>query len=166
MSTEIKPIVKLQMLFRVPVERVFEAFVNPDITTRFWFTHSSGPLEAGRDVTWEWRMYGVSTRVHVFELEQNRRIVMEWGDEGKRSTIEWKFESRADGTSLVEIATFGFVGTVEEIVSEAIETSSGFSLVLANAKALLEHCIDLNLIHDRFPDGHVVTTADAPSEAH
>jgi uncharacterized protein YndB with AHSA1/START domain len=158
MSNEIKPVVKLQMLFRVPVERVFEAFVNPDITTRFWFTHSSGPLEAGRDVVWEWRMYGVSTRVRVLELEQNRRIVIEWGDEGKRSTIEWKFESRPDGSSLVDVANFGFVGTAEEVVGEAIDTSSGFSLVLANAKALLEYGIDLNLIYDRFPDGHVATT--------
>ncbi len=28
MSIEIKPIVKLRMLFRVPAERVFEAFVK------------------------------------------------------------------------------------------------------------------------------------------
>jgi uncharacterized protein YndB with AHSA1/START domain len=157
MSLEMEPTVQLQMLFRVPVERVFEAFVNPEITTRFWFTHSSGRLEAGRDVVWEWRMYGVSTRVHVNELEQNRSIVMEWGDEGKRSTIDWKFESRPDGFTLVEVVNFGFSGTAEEVVNEAIDTSSGFSLVLSNAKALLEYGIDLNLIYDRFPDGHVAT---------
>lgn len=165
MNTEIKPVVNLQMLFRVPVDRVFEAFVNPDITTRFWFTHSSGPLEAGRDITWQWRRFGVSTRVHVLELEKNRRIVMEWGDDGKRSTVVWTFVSRSDGTSLIEIANLGFVGTTEEVVVEAIDTSSGFSLVLANAKALLEHGINLNLIDDRFPDGHEETAAFPPSPA-
>lgn len=155
MNTEIKPVVKLQMLFRVPVERVFEAFVDPDITTRFWFTHGSGRLTAGQDVIWEWRMYGVSTRVHVRELEENRRIAMEWGDDGKRSTVEWTFEVRPNGTSLVDVTNHGFTGTTNEVVSEAIDSSSGFSLVLANAKAWLEHGIDLKLIHDRFPDGHV-----------
>jgi hypothetical protein len=32
---------------------VFEAFVNPDITTQFWFTKGSGRLEAGKQVQWD-----------------------------------------------------------------------------------------------------------------
>jgi uncharacterized protein YndB with AHSA1/START domain len=44
------------MLIRKPVAEVFEAFVNPDITTKFWFTKSSGRLEAGKQVQWEWEM--------------------------------------------------------------------------------------------------------------
>jgi hypothetical protein len=32
------------MLVRKPVADVFEAFVKPDITTKFWFTKSSGRL--------------------------------------------------------------------------------------------------------------------------
>ncbi|MHC2066014.1 SRPBCC domain-containing protein [Bremerella sp. T1] len=70
------------MLFHVPVPRVFQAFVDPAITTRFWFSHSSGPLKVGEDVQWEWRMFGVSTRVHVQEMEPDRRILMEWGTKG------------------------------------------------------------------------------------
>ncbi len=30
------------MLIRKPVAEVFEAFVNPDITSKFWFTKGSG----------------------------------------------------------------------------------------------------------------------------
>jgi uncharacterized protein YndB with AHSA1/START domain len=44
------------MLIRKPVAEVFEAFVNPDITTKFWFIKSSGRLEAGKQVQWEWEM--------------------------------------------------------------------------------------------------------------
>jgi uncharacterized protein YndB with AHSA1/START domain len=44
------------MLIRKPVAEVFEAFVNPDITMKFWFTKSSGRLEAGKQVQWEWEM--------------------------------------------------------------------------------------------------------------
>jgi uncharacterized protein YndB with AHSA1/START domain len=43
------------MLIRRPVSDVFEAFVNPDITTKFWFTQSSGRLEAGKQVQWDWK---------------------------------------------------------------------------------------------------------------
>ncbi|EHK53368.1 activator of Hsp90 ATPase 1 family protein [Mesorhizobium alhagi CCNWXJ12-2] len=35
------------MLIRKPVEEVFEAIVNPDITTKFWFSKGSGRLETG-----------------------------------------------------------------------------------------------------------------------
>ena len=42
-----------------------EAFVNPEITTKFWFTKSSGRLEAGKQVQWDWEMYGISVPVTV-----------------------------------------------------------------------------------------------------
>jgi uncharacterized protein YndB with AHSA1/START domain len=41
------PRTKTGMVIRRPVADVFEAFVNPKITTEFWFTRSSGRLEAG-----------------------------------------------------------------------------------------------------------------------
>ena len=36
------PIAETGMLIRKPVAEVFEAIVNPEITTKFWFTRSSG----------------------------------------------------------------------------------------------------------------------------
>ena len=39
------PIAKAEMLIRKPVAEVFEAFVDPEITRKFWF---SGRLEAGK----------------------------------------------------------------------------------------------------------------------
>ena len=41
------PVVRAQMLIRTPVAEVFEAFVDPNVTTKFWFTKSSGRLELG-----------------------------------------------------------------------------------------------------------------------
>lgn len=70
-------IAKTAMLIRRPVAEVFEAFVDPAITTRFWFTKSSGRLEAGKQVRWEWEIYNVSTDVYVKEIEPNKRILLE-----------------------------------------------------------------------------------------
>ena len=72
------PSVKAEMLIRKPAAEVFEAFVNPEITTRFWFTKSSGRLEAGKQITWTWEMYDVFTGVQVRAIEPNRRILIEW----------------------------------------------------------------------------------------
>jgi NAD(P)-dependent dehydrogenase (short-subunit alcohol dehydrogenase family) len=39
--------------------------------------------------------------------------------------------------------------------AKALDSTGGFALVLAEAKAFLEHNIVLNLIADRFKDGHI-----------
>ncbi len=62
------PAAKAEMLIRKPVAEVFEAFINPEITTKFWFTKSSGKLEAGKEVTWTWEMYNASAPVKVLEV--------------------------------------------------------------------------------------------------
>jgi len=59
------PVAKAEMLIRKAVSEVFEALIDPAITTRFWFTKSSGKLEPGAEVTWEWEMYNFSVPVVV-----------------------------------------------------------------------------------------------------
>lgn len=146
------PIGKAELLIRKPASEVFEAFVNPAITTTFWFSKGSGRLEVGQKVRWDWEMFGVGTDVLVKSIEPNRRIVIEWGDPGKTTTVEWVFTARADGTTLVTVTDTGFKGSGDEIVDQALDSTGGFTLVLAGLKARLEHGIDLNLIRDRFPD--------------
>jgi uncharacterized protein YndB with AHSA1/START domain len=65
---------KAEMLIRCSVSQVFEAFVNPEITSKFWFTKSSGRLELEKQVKWEWEMYGVSTKIDVKAIEQSKLI--------------------------------------------------------------------------------------------
>ena len=146
-------IAKTEMLIRRPVDEVFTAFIDPAITTKFWFTKSSGRLEVGRQIRWEWEMYNASTDAIVKEIEPNKRILVEWMGYGTPTSIEWIFTSRPDNTTFVSITNSGFQGTEEEIAAQAISSTEGFTFVLAGLKALLEHNINLNLIADRFPDG-------------
>jgi uncharacterized protein YndB with AHSA1/START domain len=140
------------MLIRKPVAQVFEAFINPDITRNFWFTKSSGKLEAGAKVSWQWEMYGANAHVDVLEIEENKRILIQW-DEGDK--VEWLFTERADNETYVTITNNGFRGTEEEIVQKALDSVGGFTTVLAGLKAWLEHGINLNLIADKYPDAIV-----------
>jgi uncharacterized protein YndB with AHSA1/START domain len=82
------PVAKAAMLIRRPVAEVFEAFVDPDITSQFWFTKGSGRLEAGKQVQWDWGMYGFSVPVTVKSVEPNKRILIEWPGYGAPSTVE------------------------------------------------------------------------------
>ena len=147
------PVASTGMLIRKPVAEVFEAFVDPAITSRFWFSHGSARLQAGRQVRWDWQMYDVSMQVAVKAVEQDRRILIEWGSPDAATTVEWQFTARPDHTTFVDITNRGFQGNGDEMVKQALDSTGGFVLVLAGAKAFLEHGIALNLVADRFPDG-------------
>jgi uncharacterized protein YndB with AHSA1/START domain len=134
------------------VREVFTAFVDPAVTTRFWFTRSSGKLEEGKDVRWDWEMYGASAPVCVKAVDTNKRISIEWGKPPR--VVEWLFTPRADNTTLVSISEWGFRGSDDELVAQAIDSMGGFSMVLAGLKALLEHNVVLNLVADHYPDAH------------
>jgi uncharacterized protein YndB with AHSA1/START domain len=147
------PAAKTGMLIRKPVAEVFEAFINPDVTTKFWFTKSSGRLEAGKQITWEWEMYGHSTQVNVKIIEPNKRIIIEWQGYSGPTTVEWKFAAQDDDTTFVSITESGWTGNADQLVEYVSNSTQGFTWILAGAKALLEHNIRLNLVADRFPKG-------------
>ncbi|ADV10415.1 SRPBCC family protein [Mesorhizobium ciceri] len=146
-----KPTAEAGMLIRRPVAEVFEAFVDPAITTKFWFTHGSGRLDSGEQIHWEWRMYGASTTVDVSEIVPNEKIVMQWSD--PPTTVVWTFTEMPGETTFLEVRNFGFAGDGDGQVKEAVGSTGGFTLVLAGAKAWLEQGLTLGLIGDRHPKG-------------
>ena len=147
------PITNTGMLIRKPVAEVFEAFVNPNITTKFWFTKGSDKLEAGKQVQWDWEMYGISVPVTAKVIEPNKRILIEWPGYSGLTTVEWTFLPQENAATFVKITESGFTGDGDELVKQVTGSMQGFSLVLAGLKALLEHNISLNLVADRYPEG-------------
>lgn len=154
MTLQTPPVAKAQMLIRRPVAEVFEAFVDPAVTTKFWFTKSSGKLEPGKEVQWDWEMYGASAQVSVKAVEENQRILIEWPGNGALCPVEWRFTPRPDNTTLVNISSWDFRGSDDEVAKQAIDATEGFALVLAGLKALLEHNVVLDLVADHNPDAH------------
>lgn len=151
MSIKTNHFAKAEMLIRKPIAEVFEAFIHPEITTKFWFTKSSGKLEEGKKTDWTWEMYDLTVPVLVKTVELNKHILIEWGTGKDRSTVAWTFKALAPSKTFVEITNYNFLGTENEIISKTIDATGGFTLVIAGAKAWLEHEIELHLIGDKFP---------------
>lgn len=143
------PTVETQMMIRKPVETVFRAIIDPDITTNFWFTKSSGKLEVGKTVVWEWEMYGVSTSVLTKVIIPDRLISTEWGDPVTK--VDYDFTSLTDKSTYVVIRNYGFQQTGDELIEAIKDNTGGFTTVLDGMKAYLEHGLKLNLIADKFP---------------
>ena len=150
MQLQTDPVARTQMLIRRPVAEVFEAFIEPAITSRFWFTRGSARLTEGAVVTWHWDMYGFSPEVTVKAVEPDRRILVEWP-----TPIEWQFVPHGEAETMVTITSSGFSGTGDQQVAQAIDMMGGFSFLLAGCKAVLEHGVELNLVADHHPDAHV-----------
>lgn len=150
------PVARATMLIRRPPAEVYAAFVDPAVTTRFWFSRASGPLVPDATVTWHWDDYGASGEVRVVALEPGERIAIEWP-----TPVEWRFTPHGDDATFVAITASGFEGSDDEKVAQALDSTEGFNLVVAACKAWLEHGIDLRLVADKAPDAHVGAAARA-----
>lgn len=147
------PIAKTGMLLRKPVEHVFEAIVNPDVTAKFWFSKGSGRLETGKAVKWDWESPDVSIEVTPKVVEQNKRVVIEWPGYSGPTTVEWTFQAIPEGTTFVRVQESGWTGDADKLMRYVADSTQGFTLLLAGLKAWLEHGIQLNLTLDRYPKG-------------
>jgi uncharacterized protein YndB with AHSA1/START domain len=147
------PVAKTGMLVRRPVADVFEALVDPAITSKFWFTAGSGKLETGQTVQWSWEMFDVSVRVTAKLVEPNKRVVIEWPGYSGPTIVEWSLTPHKDDTTFVTVVESGFAGDADKLVQYVADSTQGFTLMLAGLKALLEHDVRLNLTADRYPDG-------------
>ncbi|MGE8292974.1 SRPBCC family protein [Sphingobacterium sp. GVS05A] len=146
-----KNFAKAEMFIRKDVAEVFQAMVDPAITTKIWFTKSSGKLEKGKTIEWEWEMYNHKVNVEVLEIIENQKIIFNWGNYDRPSIVEWEFRAIEGGT-FVSVTNEIEHDTPEKLIAEVRDSTEGFTLVLANLKAYLEFNILLNLVGDRFPE--------------
>ena len=144
-----KPIVECQMMIRKPVSEVYQAFIDPAITSKFWFTKSSGKLEKGKTVTWQWEMYGVADQITVLDLIPNEKITIEW--DSPSTTVDFEFTELSGETTYVIIKNYGFHQTAEDLIEAIKNNTGGFTTVLDGLKAYLEFGVELNLVRDKFP---------------
>ncbi len=151
MSIEINNTATAEMMIRKPISEVFDAFINPEITTKFWFTKSTGKLEVGKQIDWIWEMYHLTVPVLVKTIEPNQRIFIEWGTGEHKSTVAWSFKTLAPAKTFVKITNADLQGIGADLTNQRIDSTGGFTMVLAGLKAWLEHGIELNLVGDKFP---------------
>jgi uncharacterized protein YndB with AHSA1/START domain len=142
------PVVEFGMPIRRPPGEVFRAFADPTVTTRFWFTSSTGPLTPDATVHWNWEVQKLSTKVRVLDVEDERRIRFEWNDEDP-TTVGFTFTPWEEGSTYVQVTETGLRGEGDELVAHVAGSTAGFAQVLSAAKALLEHDVELNVVRDQ-----------------
>ena len=69
--------------------------------------------------------------------------------------VEWTFESKGESATFVVVKNWGFNGDTEKVMANALDSTEGFTFLLAGLKIFLEHGIEPNFVLDHAPDALV-----------
>jgi uncharacterized protein YndB with AHSA1/START domain len=140
------------MLIRRPPGDVFQALVDPAITTRFWFTKSTASLFAVRPSDGNGRCTAPGRRSGSRRSKDNSRILIDWGDDDETTTVEFRFVPYGDDATDVRVTETGHTGDGNEVAARAADSTGGFTFMVCALKALLEHDdVVLTVVLDAHP---------------
>lgn len=122
-----------------PIKEIFEGIVNPEIMVNYFISKSSGRMELGQEIYWEFLEFDGSFPVSVKEIRENEYISFVWDPD---SFVEIKLESLANGDTVVRVFEEGHQSD-DEGIKWAIGQSEGWANFLACMKAWLEYGIHL-----------------------
>ncbi|MEM1436486.1 MAG: SRPBCC domain-containing protein [Pseudomonadota bacterium] len=137
-------------MIRATPEAVFDAFVDAETMSRFWFTRRDHGLSEGQTVYWyigeDDDAYGIEVRIK--ELTRPNKIQLEWGEGEQFTEVSWLIEPSNEGASKLFIEESGFSGSDEEVTAAALDSTKGFNQLVIALKALLEHDARINIVAD------------------
>lgn len=141
---------KAQILVRRPRDEVFNAFFDPAVMSRFWFRRRDQGLREGDRITW---FVGdapdaLEIEVRVRSIEPPSKIMIEWGQGDQFTTVTWTLDEQEPDVTRLVIEERGFIGSRDEVVAQALDSTGGFNQVVVALKALLEHGSTINVVAD------------------
>jgi uncharacterized protein YndB with AHSA1/START domain len=133
--------VKVQYAIARPVGDVFEAIVDPRKMSQYFITGSTGRLEGGAKLEWEWADVGAKCEVEVVTVEPRQKIVFVWKAAALKSKVTLLLEPDGAKTKLTAIeAPFTLSA---EGAARALQQTQGWTDFCCSLKAYLEHGINL-----------------------
>lgn len=135
-------IIKAQIQVSKLPEEVYEAIVDPAKMSNYFISQSSGRMEAGAQLEWQFPEFDMKIPVKVGELRKNEYVSFYWGDtDGKEMLVEINLLPVGAATHVVvtekqrdaDEAGVGWLG----------RNTEGWANFLACMKAYLEYGINL-----------------------
>lgn len=156
-----QPAAKASMLIRKPAAEVFEAFIEPDITSQFWYSRGSGRLDTRKPVTWYWDDYDMSSEITPHAIIKDKLIFFTWpGPDGLATTVNITFTALGSKGTYVKVEEKGWDPGAKGLINTIVGQTEGWTYVLAGLKAFLEHGISLTLVTDQNPYASAAHKAD------
>ncbi len=137
MNTQI--ITKLKI--NKPTNEVFEAIVDPEKIGNFWFSSSSKRWEQNMTITLRYDEYNAEGSINVIEINENKKIVFSWGEEGQETLVTITL-NEVDTSTIIEVNESGLKEGDSEVVAKMIGQKEGWVYMLTCLKGYLENGIN------------------------
>ena len=121
-----------------PANEVFEAIVDPSRIGNFWFSSNSERWEQGKTVTMRYDEYDAQLDIKVIEIEQNKKIVFQWGANGEGHFVTISLKEVNPSGTIIEVNEEGFNENDKELISQLIDNKEGWVYMLTCLKGYLE----------------------------
>jgi uncharacterized protein YndB with AHSA1/START domain len=125
-----------------PVVEVYEAIVNPDHMSQYFISKSSGKMESGKLLIWNFPEFDADAPVRVGKIIANEVITFYWEINKVEVKVEMHLEQRADESTVVRI-TEKEMDNDESGIAWLKGNTEGWANFLACLKAYLEYGINL-----------------------
>ncbi|MGW6301533.1 SRPBCC family protein [Peribacillus butanolivorans] len=133
-----------------PVNEVFEAIVDPEKMSNYWFSSGTGRVERGKTITWRYDGYNAEGVINVLEVEEDKKIVFSWGEYGQETVVTITLKELDNTSTIIEVNELGFKEDDPEIINKMIGQKEGWVYMLTCLKGYLENGINnlrASLIH-------------------
>ena len=134
--------VQIKDAIRRPIDETFDAIVNPERLTRYFVSHTTGPMEEGRKITWTFEDVGAELEIKVLEVNKPKAISFEWGGSGKITYVYIQLEEKKEDLTSIEIGENSF-DMNEADVQRALRQTQGWTDFICSLKAYLYTGINL-----------------------
>jgi uncharacterized protein YndB with AHSA1/START domain len=133
---------KAELQILKPVSEVFEAIVDPAKMTHYFISKSSGKMEEGKEITWQFPEFKAAFPIHVSKIERDKYISYYWEVDGIDLLVEMKLTPRTNNATIVTITEKSRKND-EAGIKWLKGNTEGWANFLACLKAYLEYGINL-----------------------
>lgn len=133
-----------------PVNEVFEAIVDPNKMSNYWFSSGTGRVQQGKTITWRYDEYNAEGDINVLAVEENKQIVFSWGGNDQETVVTITLKEMDNTSTIIEVNESGLKEDDPEIVNKMIGQKEGWVYMLTCLKGYLENGINnlrASLIH-------------------
>ena len=138
-----KPLeIEVAMQIQRPIHQVFDAIINPDTMTHYFISKSSGMMEEGAELIWNFPEFDMDYTVRIGKIIKDEYLSFYWMVEDKELFVEMSFAEKENSSTLVTITEKG-MDNDEKGLKWLSGNSFGWSNFLTCLKGYLEYKINL-----------------------
>jgi uncharacterized protein YndB with AHSA1/START domain len=144
MNSNQKLEIKVGLKIAKPEHEAFEAIVDPAKMSNYFISTSTGRMEEGSTLTWQFPEFDMEFPVRVDKIKKDKYISYYWNDieDGKETHVEITCRPLEDNTTFVSITEKGR-NNDEKGIKWLKSNTEGWANFLACLKAYLEYGINL-----------------------